>query len=172
MLANLKPSALNLYAPSGQPGGFLQLKPVPCTQQQQQQQQGPQQMLSLAACNGAAAAGAAAAGSCAWYNPWEDDVMCVFEWESSETPLALKHGRWDSSKRWIFGGSCVLDSACEDLRATLRALDWKQRMLLELVERTLQLVLVLCCCCLRCLACCCLRVQGDRGQLCVGCLLQ
>jgi hypothetical protein len=95
MLANLKPSALNLYAPSGRPGGFLQLKPVPCTQQQQQQQQqGPQQMLSLAACNGAAAAGAAAAGSCAWYNPWEDDVMCVFEWDSSETPLALKHGRW------------------------------------------------------------------------------
>jgi hypothetical protein len=108
MLANLKPSALNLYAPSGRPGGFLQLKPVPCTQQQQQQQQQgpqqqqqqgpqqqqvPQQMLSLAACNGAAAAGAAAAGSCAWYNPWEDDVLCVFEWDSSETPLALKHGR-------------------------------------------------------------------------------
>jgi hypothetical protein len=93
MLANLKPCALNLYAPSGRPGSFLQLKPVPCIQQQQQQQHEPQPVVSLAACNGAAAAGAGAAGSCAWYNPLEDDVLCVFEWDSAETPLALKPDR-------------------------------------------------------------------------------
>ncbi|KAF6258947.1 hypothetical protein COO60DRAFT_1638797 [Scenedesmus sp. NREL 46B-D3] len=84
MLANLKPCALNLYAPSGRPGSFLQLKPVRCTQQ----------ILSLAACNGSAAAGvAAAAGSDTWYDPFEDDAVCVFEWDSAETPLALKQNR-------------------------------------------------------------------------------